>query len=68
MAIAVPIVATAAALPACALGRLALAYLIAFYCGVTRTESSIVFSVVDASNVKVAAFLVSAIWAAWALS
>jgi hypothetical protein len=68
MGIAIPIAATAIALPACAIARLGLAYLVGFYCGVTRTKSHLIFTVIDASNLQIAAFVASATWVAWALS
>ena len=68
MGIAVPLVVTAIALPASAVARLGLAYLIGVYCGVTRTKCSLPLSLIDASNVKVASFVASAAWVAWIIT
>jgi hypothetical protein len=67
MGIAFPIISTAAAWPVLAAARIGLALLIGLYCGVTKSDAAAMIKLADTSSVRIALFLTSAVWTAWAI-
>jgi hypothetical protein len=68
MGIAGPIIATVAAWPLAAASRIGVACLIGFSARAARNDSSVVLELSRTSSLKIAAYVVSANWAAWALA
>ena len=68
MGLALPILATAAAWPISGGARVVAACLIGVYCGATKGDGAAMVRLAGVPNTKIALFISSAFWLAWALA